>query len=56
MAHVPEHTTLYVCESCQTVLAGTVQGQPPDHSFEAPAECAACGSSDFVELQNYPNR
>jgi len=55
MAHQPERPQEYVCESCQNIVAGAVDGEPPDHSYRPPAECPACGSSEFVELGQYPS-
>jgi hypothetical protein len=43
-----------VCEDCLSVHVGTVHGQPGDHHYEAPDECAACGSDDFVDINEYP--
>lgn len=50
MAHQPEEPDRYVCEGCQAVYAGTARSEDGGHSFEAPVECAACGSSSFVEF------
>ncbi|WP_254272117.1 hypothetical protein [Haloarcula marina] len=55
MAHQPERPTEYVCENCHTIVAGTVHGEPPDHTYSAPEKCAACGSVEFVELESYPS-
>lgn len=58
MAHVPDSPELYVCESCQNVYAGTVKDDPDlvDYAYDAPEECAACGSTAFVEIEEYPHR
>ncbi|MBX0294996.1 hypothetical protein [Haloarcula nitratireducens] len=55
MAHQPERPQEYVCEGCHTIVAGTARGDPPDHDYAQPDECAACGGTEFVELQNYPS-
>ncbi|MFD1588618.1 hypothetical protein ACFR9U_16690 [Halorientalis brevis] len=56
MAHTPEHPRTYVCTDCQVVHAGTVTGREAgDHHYEAPAECGACGSNEFVEADNWPH-
>ncbi|MBX0323813.1 hypothetical protein EGH21_12310 [Halomicroarcula sp. F13] len=55
MAHQPERPQEYVCEQCHAVFAGTVHGDPPDHSYTPPEECTACGATEFVEIQNYPS-
>lgn len=54
MSHQPERPREYVCNGCQNIVAGVVHGEPPEHTYEAPDECAACGASDFVELDKYP--
>ncbi|EMA46407.1 hypothetical protein C448_06488 [Halococcus morrhuae DSM 1307] len=55
MSHTPERPKLYVCTGCQSVHAGTVSGGPEDHRYDAPGECAACGSTEFVEMEDYPH-
>jgi len=54
MSHQPERPREYVCEGCQIVHAGIAHGQPGDHHYEAPDECAACGGTDFVDINEYP--
>jgi hypothetical protein len=44
---------MYACTSCQALFAGTVHGEMGDHTFSAPAECSACGSTDLVEIEDY---
>ena len=53
MAHTPEEPKRYVCTGCQSVFAGTAHSENGSHSFEAPAECAACGASSFVEFAHW---
>ena len=55
MAHTPERPTEYVCENCNSIVAGVVDGEPADHTYEPPRDCRACGPSDFVELDRYPS-
>mgnify|MGYP000034628234 FL=1 len=55
MAHRPERPKEYVCESCQNIVAGVVHGEPPDHTYEQPSDCAACGNAEFVALDRYPS-
>jgi hypothetical protein len=56
MAHAPEWPELYVCESCHGVYAGTVSGGSPEHhSYEPPTVCAACESTEFAEIEEYPH-
>lgn len=40
---------------CQSVHAGNVSGGPEDHRYDAPGECAACGGTEFVEMEDYPH-
>ena len=55
MAHVPEHTDLFVCTNCQVVSAGTaIHEDDGGHHFEEPPRCGACGESAFVEVSQYP--
>jgi len=58
MAHVPDTPELYVCKNCQTVCAGTVQTNPDlvDYAYEPPENCAACGNTEFVEIEEYPHQ
>ena len=54
MAHAPEQPELYVRENCHGVYAGTVAGGDPEHHrYDPPTECAACGSAEFVEIEEY---
>ena len=55
MSHTPERPELYVCTGCQSVHAGTVSGGPEDHRYDAPESCAACGSTEFIEMEDYPH-
>jgi len=55
MAHQPERPKESVCETCHNIVTGVVRGEPPDHTYDAPTECRACGSADFVELDRYPS-
>ncbi|WP_170178712.1 hypothetical protein [Halapricum salinum] len=54
MSHQPDRPREYVCEDCLSVHAAVVHGQPGDRHYEAPDECAACGSDDFVDINEYP--
>jgi hypothetical protein len=54
MSHTPDLPEQYVCEQCQSIHAGTVTGvDDGTHHFEAPAECAACGSTTFVRFEQW---
>lgn len=57
MAHVPNTPELYICKGCQNVYAGTVQKDPDlvDFAYEPPDECAACGNTEFIEIEEYPH-
>ena len=55
MSHTPERPELYVCTDCQSVHAGTVSGGPEDHQYDAPDDCAACGNTEFIEMEDYPH-
>ncbi|WP_089877053.1 hypothetical protein [Halogeometricum limi] len=54
MSHSPDLPDRYVCERCHAVYAGTVVRDDDDtRHFEAPSECAACGSTAFVAFEQY---
>jgi hypothetical protein len=53
MSHTPDLPEQYVCDGCHAIYAGTVVNGGGTHRFEAPAECAACGSTEFVLLEQY---
>lgn len=55
MSHTPEKPKRYVCTGCQSIHAGTVSGGPEDHRYDAPESCAACGSTEFIEMEDYPH-
>lgn len=56
MAHAPALPEQYVCENCQSVYAGTVSGGSPEHhTYDPPEECAACGNTEFIEIEEYPH-
>ncbi|WP_224335190.1 hypothetical protein [Haloprofundus halobius] len=56
MSHVPERPHEFVCENCHLIYAGTVvRSDENEHHYESPTECAACGSTAFVELDAYPH-
>jgi len=55
MAHQPERPREFVCQKCNNIVAGVVDGEPPNHSYQPPTDCAACGSSEFTELDSYPS-
>ena len=54
MSHTPDLPERYVCESCHAVYAGTVLDSDGEtHEFAAPDQCAACGSTMFVPIEQY---
>ncbi|MUV58705.1 hypothetical protein [Halogeometricum sp. CBA1124] len=53
MSHTPDLPEEYVCTGCHAIYAGTVSNDGDTHHFEAPDECAACGSTAFVPLEQY---
>lgn len=53
MAQQPERPQEFVCENCNNIVAGVVSGDPPNHTYEAPTDCMACGSSEFVAMEQY---
>ncbi|WP_168191207.1 MULTISPECIES: hypothetical protein [Haloprofundus] len=56
MSHVPERPREFVCENCHLIYVGTTTGgEGTDRHYEPPTECAACGSTSFVELDAYPH-
>ena len=55
MAQQPERPTKYVCDNCNSIVAGAVDGEPPNHTYQPPRGCRACGNSEFVTLDNYPS-
>ena len=56
MAHSPELPNKYVCTECQVVHAGTVvEHGDGGHVYEPPAQCGACGASEFVRETDWPH-
>jgi hypothetical protein len=54
MSHTPDLPERYVCDGCQAIYAGSVtRSEDGTHHFDAPAECAACGSATFVRVEQY---
>lgn len=54
MAHVPENVNQYVCVACQTMHAGTpIHESGGSHSWNPPANCGACGESEFVPVEEW---
>jgi hypothetical protein len=57
MAHSPEQPSKYVCAGCQVVHAGTVvEHTDSGHVYDPPAECGACGGTEFVREADWPHR
>lgn len=56
MAHSPQLPELYVCKQCHGVYAGTIaDGTPEGHKYESPTDCAACGGTEFIQIEQYPH-
>lgn len=54
VSRTPDLPERYVCESCHAVYAGTVVDSDGEtHEFAAPDQCAACGSTMFVPIEQY---
>lgn len=52
MAHSPERPATFLCENCRGIYAGVITN-PGENSpkYRAPAECSACGGTDFDRVE-----
>ncbi|WP_410765494.1 hypothetical protein [Haloferax sp. DFSO60] len=53
MSHTPELPERYVCDNCHVIYAGTVTHEDGEFHYSEPVECAACGSTHFVIIEQY---
>lgn len=51
MAHTPELPDEFVCRHCQVIHAGSVESTEDELTYRPPAECGACGHTEFVPLE-----
>ncbi len=54
MSHSVKRPEEYICEGCHSVYVGTPYQESGTIHYDPPSACAACGSEEFVEMEQFP--